>query len=150
MPHIGNFPYGIFPKPLSIGPSAFVPETDTQDWLIRGTYIQNRAALGLQEFSAAVYLPQGARVTKLTLYGYRDDGLAQLLLQLARSSSAGVVTDMASVEADWTTGDSSGYDDTITDPVIDNENYSYHLVVTLTPNDAVNDIRFRRAQIDWT
>ena len=149
MPHVGNFPYGIFPKPLSIHPAAFVPQDQTFEWLITNTGLTNNTVLTTQYFRAPVYLPHGARVTKLTLLGYRDDELATMRLQLYQLTNAQTTTIMATVNADWTTGISSGYDDTIVQAVIDNELYSYVLEIQLDPNDDALDVQFIIARIDW-
>ena len=149
MPHIGNFPERGHPKPLSVPPAAFVPGQDTYDWLITNGRVGHRAALVTQIYLAPVFLPQDSRVTKLTLFGYREDALSTLILRLHRVDDAGTVEEMALITADWTTGRSSGYDDTIVNPVIDNENYAYNLEVTMLMNDAVGDCYFARALIDW-
>ena len=149
MPNIGNFPERGCPKPLSIGPPNIVPQNDGIDWNIDGSELRKNVSLELGLYWVPVYLPDRAVVTKLTLYGYRDDVLSGLSIILRRASNVGVTDDMANVEATWTDGDGSGYDDTIDNAVIDNENYSYIIALSLTPNDSVNDVRFRRAQIDW-
>ena len=149
MPHIGNFPEKGFPKPLSIGPPNIFPRNDGVDWYIDGNELRKNVSLELGLYWVPVYLPQKARVTKLTLYGYRDDTLAGFSVILKRVSNVGVADDMAMVEATWTDGNGSGYDDTISYAVIDNENYSYLIALSLEPNDSVDDVRFRRAQIDW-
>ena len=149
MPHIGNFPIIYFPKPLAIPPPAFVPNLDTQDWEITQAYVRNRAVLTQQVYVAPVYLPDGATVTKLTLYGGRVDVDAVMQLWLRRSNRQMGLETMATVLADWTTGYSSGYDDTIDYAVIDNENYDYSLELILDPNDAVEDVTFTGALIDW-
>ena len=149
MPHVGNFPERGHPKPLSIGPGAFVPGSNLHDWEIQQRFIKNRTALTDQYFYASVILPQGATVTKLTLHGYRDDVDAVLMLRLGRFDKVAAYTDMATVLADWTDGYGSGYDDSIDDPVIDNENYTYCLAANLNPNDSVEDVSFRCATIDW-
>ena len=137
-------------KPLIVGCHEFVPQQDTYDFLRTDYYLQNGTVLTLQYFYAPIWLPHGATVNKLTLYGYRDDELAILRLDLVRSTRAGVSEQMAQVLADWTTGLSSGYDDTIDYPVIDNDSYFYHLTVRLDPNDAVNDVCFEAGRIDWS
>ena len=149
MPHIGNFPAPGYPKPLSIHPSAFMPSYDTYAWRYTDSTLRNNAVLTAQYFYAPVYLPQGARVTKLTLFGYREDILADLILQLFRVTAVGTQTEMAVVIADWEADFSSKYDDTIVNPVVDNENYSYMLKVEINPNDADSDVMLSKAQIDW-
>jgi len=149
VPHIGNFPPRAFPKPLSISPGAFLAADDTQDWDITGLRIRNRAALTLQQYFAQICLPQGATVTKLILYAYRDDIQASINVKLQRADRAGGATLMAQALADWTTGYGSVYDDSISDPMIDNEGYCYYLIANIDPNDAVGDVEFTGAVIEW-
>ena len=149
MPHIGNFPAPGYPKPLSINPCAFRPEVDTYDYTINQQVCRNQTSLTEQYFFAPVYLPHGATVTKFTFYGYRDDVLSTMRATLQKVNRPGVVTTLAEVIADWTIGESSGYDDTILQPVIDNENYSYIVRLFLDPNDDVMDCYGRAMVIDW-
>ena len=149
MPHIGNFPEKGFPKPLSIGPTAFQSGFDTQDWNRSEKWLKNRTSLSVQYFHAPVILPHGARVKKLTLNAYRDDALATLLLYLRRFNKINSSVDMAQVMPDWTTGHDSGYDDTISYDVIDNENYAYSLYLHIDPNNSVEAVYFECATIDW-
>ena len=149
MPHIGNFPERGCPKPLAIPPPAFVPGDDAYDWKIFPTWVQNRSALTLTEFYAPVFLPQGVTVKKLTLYGYRDDAAATMTLALFHNDREGIQTSMVLVTADWETGYSSREQTTIADAKIDNENRNYSLRLQLDPNDAVGDVKFTGALIDW-
>ena len=149
MPHIGNFPERGFPKPLAINGAAFVPSDDTHQWTIQANLLLNRVTLEFQNFWAPVYLPQGAKITKITMYGYRDDVLATMECVLLRVDNLGDVISMGWVTADWTDGNGSGYDDTISPDTIDNENYSYGLNLKLDPNDDVQDVKFFRFVIDW-
>lgn len=150
MPHIGYFPVKQL-KPFTIYGAAFVPATSADDWGQGDVYLKNLTTVGWQIFYAAVYLPQGARVTKVTLYGYRDDPLASMILQMNRISNGGGVANlMAEITADWTGGDGSGFDDTIDEPVIDNENNAYQLSLELTPNADVTEVQFNQAKIDWS
>ena len=150
MPHVGNFPAPGYPKPLSIGSGAFVSQNDTYDWFIDSLTLRNRTALVSQFFNAPVFLPQGAVVTKLTFFGFRDDALSTIALQLQRRKIGEAEEVMGIVTADWTGGEGSGYDDTIDYAKIDNENYAYWLLLTVIPNDVVTDCIFRWATIHWT
>ena len=150
MPNIGYFPVTGYPKPLAIPPSAFVPCTDTQDWETRQTHVQNRAVLVSQYFFAPVILPDKAIVKKLTFFGYRDDAVADMDLILHRQDRANNEVTMAIVGADWIGGFSSGYDDTISYAVIDNENYDYSLSLILNPNDDPLDVYLTGVLIDWS
>ena len=135
-------------KIVSIPAAAFVPSLDTYDWTISYETLWNRASLELQAYYAPVNLPHGATVSKLTLYGYRDDALASLELFMWRMDRITGGMEMAYINADWALGWGSGYDDTIVSPVIDTENYSYVLDVRLDPNDDASEVRFSGAKIE--
>ena len=149
MAHIGNFPLPAYPKPLAINPAAFVPRVDTYDWERAPEYLRNRTVLDAQNFYAPVDLPQGATITKLTLYAYRDEGLAFILVELWRADHDGITLKMAEAMADWTDGNGSVSDETVLSPVVDNENYQYSVMVGIDPNAAVAEVQLRKVQIDW-
>lgn len=136
-------------KPLPISPLDFLAGADNLDWSTNGLFLRNRVVLGLQNFYAPVRLPQGACVKKLILYGYRSDALATLQLRMQWQDRANGWILMANIIADWTTGYSSGFDDSIIDPMIDNENYAYHVYVTLDPNESIYDVSFTGGLIEW-
>lgn len=149
MPHIGNFPIGVFPRSVSIAPTAFVPSLDTQDWEITTAAVKNRAALTLQHLYAPIILPERAKVQKLTLYGNRNDGDATLALQLSAFDRTQFESSMAQISADWTDGYNNKSSTEILNAVVDNDIYCYALILTLDPNDSVDDVRFTGARIDW-
>ena len=150
MPHVGNFPRGIYPEPLSIGPEPFNPLNEGYDFIRNEQYLRHNTSLTLQFFYASVILPQGAKVRKLTLYGHRDDDLALMRLTMWRSNRALGTNQMAQVTAGWTDGAGSGETTTITQYTIDNVNYTYDLQVELDPNDSILDVRFTGAKIEWS
>ena len=137
-------------SPMSIPAPAFVPGRDTHDWSIDCLTVRNYTALTMQYFHALVILPDGVTVAKVTLYGFRNDELATLELSLRRGDRAGNFVPMVTVTADWTTGYSSGYSDTIDYATIDNANYIYGFRLGLDPNDDVNDVRFTGAKIEFS
>uniref|UniRef100_A0A6M3MEM6 Uncharacterized protein n=1 Tax=viral metagenome TaxID=1070528 RepID=A0A6M3MEM6_9ZZZZ len=137
-------------SPISYGPSAFTPERDFYDWVQDGQTLTNRTILTAQNYHNNVIAPNGSIITKITLYGYRDDADAALQLLLVKIDRIAGSVLMASVVADWTTGYDSGYVDYINFATIDNNNYSYDLIVVLNPNDNVADVKFSGAMIDFT
>ncbi|MBA7571307.1 hypothetical protein ES708_13066 [subsurface metagenome] len=149
MPHIGYFPVREYPKPLSIGPPAFVPSQDDHDWIITRTYLNNRTSLDGHSLYSPVFLPQGATVTKLKLQGKRNVSGDMLLLNLERVSPDGPTDTMAALVADWTGGDGSIETTTITYPTIDNNAYSYVVYTRVDPKEYVLDVQFYRAEITW-
>ena len=113
MPHIGNFPGPGYPRPLSIHGAAFLPEADFVNYCFGPKGLQSATSLGMQSFYAPFYLPQGATIKKLTLVGYRDDALANMVATMSRTSDVFVSDTLATVAADWVDGHGSKYDDTI-------------------------------------
>lgn len=135
-------------KTVAIASSEFITGTDTNDWIMTEQFLRNNTVLTAQLFYAPVILPDGATVSKLTLYGYRNDELATMSLILGKTDGAGAYSEMAQVDATWTDGYNSGYDDTINFPLVDNANYVYMLRLTLEPNDDALDVRFCKAKIE--
>ncbi|GAH54300.1 unnamed protein product, partial [marine sediment metagenome] len=141
---------GAYPSPISINPSAFLPVTDTVDYICDGKLIKPRESLDGLDLYASVHLPHAVTVTKVTLFAYRDDDEACLDLVLRQVHPLGTVHDMCIIEADWTDGDNNASNETISYPIIDNTAYSYSLYICMEPNDNINDVQFMRAQIDFS
>jgi len=137
-------------SPLSVPPGAFSSYLDTQDFTNTLSVLQNRVSLLAQYFITPVFFPNAVTITKLTLYGYRDDAASLLCINLYRIHHLGGSVIMATVTSNWTTGWSSLYDDSITNPVIDNDLYSYGLDVALNPNDSVDDVKLSGVKIEFT
>ncbi|MBA7495770.1 hypothetical protein ES702_06359 [subsurface metagenome] len=147
MPNRGYFPPRL--SPLSISPAAFGPYLDTYDYMIGYDQLRNATSLELQSFVAPLILPDGVTVTKMTLYGNREDALAEMSISLYRFTEGVAAGQMAVVIADWTSGYSSGYTETIANPTIDNANYGYGFNLQLDPNDDVTEVNFRRVKIEF-
>jgi hypothetical protein len=119
---------------LIVSPSAFVPSIDTNSYQRDSSdgLLQNRT-LGINyRYFADVNLPHNATVTNLTLYYSRFNGSQSIGIDLRRVSlSTASGSSMADV-----TGTNTGYsnqtDSSITNPTIDNNNYSYYLRVDMT------------------
>lgn len=137
-------------SPMSIPPASFFPRYDTYDWYLTTSYLRNRAVLTTQYYIAPVIFPPGITITKLTLYGYRDDVSSSMRLRFYRVNRTAGSSLMADILCDWTTGWSSLYDDSISYAVIDNIGYSYALFLDLNPNDDVLDVRLSGAKIEFT
>ncbi|MCK4240821.1 MAG: hypothetical protein KAX30_04300 [Candidatus Atribacteria bacterium] len=137
-------------SPIIVPAAAFVPSNDQYDWTLGNGWLQNRTTLTVQYFRAGVYIPDGVIVSKVTLVGYRDDASSVMAVYLKRADASNISANMAAFAADWTSGHSSGYDDSIDNATIDNDTYSYFVLLALDPNDSVNDIWFRHVQIDFS
>lgn len=134
-------------SPIAVSPAAFVPSQDNQDWFISWLKVANSANLTSQYFYAPVFFPNGCTITKLTLYGFRNDAAAVMTLSLSRNDRENASSTLASVTADWTTDYSSGEDTSIANAVVDNETYTYAVRLNLNPNDSTGDIWLTGAEI---
>lgn len=137
-------------SPVSINPSNFIPYLDTYDWDIQVGYVANRITITDQYYMAPFNLPPGVTVTRITLYGYRDDAAATLTIWIRRITRINTLANMAVISADWADGYGSVYTETIAMPVIDNVNYSYGIMLLVSPNDAVSDIKLTGVKFDFT
>jgi len=140
----------VLSSPISIGPSAFIPAVDNQDWYNTNTDLRNRVALTVQYFYANVAFLNSVTVTKLTLYGYRDDAASVLKIVLYRINSVGGGDVLAEASLLGTGGYGSKEDIIILTPVIDNTTYSYCIRLEINPNNSILDCRFTRAEIEFT
>lgn len=137
-------------SPISIPPSSFRFRSSLYDFFLSQDVLKNLTSLSMQYFYAPLILPNGVTITKITLYGYRDDVDAALTLILYRSDRQGSSDNMGGAISNWTDGWGSRYDVSINNPVVDNANYSYTLRVVLDPNDSVEDVQLSGVKIEFT
>lgn len=137
-------------SPISVPASAFLPTDDQTDYTVDYGRLLRRTSLTIGYFYAPVFFPHGVTVTKLTLFAYRDDYSASVKIELHRVSFQSVSDALCGVTANWGDGYGNHYDDTIESAQVDNSLYSYCLLCRISPNDSVNDVRFIRAQIEFT
>jgi len=140
----------LYPSPIALPHNAFIPQSDTIQYTLYTSVLVSRLLLTSQVFFAPVFLPDGVTVTKLTLFGYRDDAASVFSITLYRNDRADGNVIMGTVIADWTTGYSSKYDDSIASALIDNDDYQYVVYVTIDPNDSIWDVRFSGVKIEFT
>jgi len=137
-------------SPIIIPALSFLPGQDDTEYIRAAHYIHNRTSLLATPYFAPVFFPNGVTVTKITIYGYRNDNLANIMVNLSRSNMAGSQDFLTSLVADWFSGWSSMYDDSISYSLIDNTSYAYLLSLSLNPNDDVGDVRLSGVKIDFT
>jgi hypothetical protein len=85
------------------------------------------------EFDASLSLPNGATITKLVAYYYDACGSHDLTVRLLRDASGSNLGDnMAELNSSGAPGGYSyGEDSTVNYPIIDQQSYSYRVVVLL-------------------
>jgi hypothetical protein len=115
---------------LSVPSVAFAPYYDGMDYSTQPLKVNS----GLGHFRAPVYLPQGAVVTKLVVFGY--DNLAGELYSVTLAkhvfTTNSEVVMAETVSADNPTNPQKNVDTTITDATITNNQATYFLTVYIT------------------
>lgn len=138
-------------SPFMIPAAAFRPDSNNRQWGFGFTYAFLYPA-GVSGYCgiAPVYLPDGARVTRFTGYLYDNDGQNSVNVYLyakplgseASSTSMSLLTTSTNsteiqTQSNWS----------ITQPVIDNSRYVYHIGVCMWGTSDV--LRFYAAKIDF-
>lgn len=137
----------------SINPTAFHSHDGAteDDKYANGSMVRNNdGAFALRYFVADVNLPHGATITSFKYNYFRDDAASSLEVDLRRASSVGAIDILASIVATGTTGDDSEEDTTISNAVVDNNNYTYHVWVTIDTNNNVLDVYLYNVIITYT
>ena len=141
---------------LSIPPSAFAPETQSNSYMQKDGFYLYTTAAGIQGFFAPVQLPHGAKVTKVTFEVYDNHGTYSLTCQLRRRSASGGTTSLQSLASRGTSAASAiGSWQNLEDTsivagrdVVDNINYSYFLEAEFSGNSI--NVRAGRVLIEYT
>ena len=118
---------------ISISPSAFRPPRDGYDFVNNGASLKNVDSSS-DVYLAPLELPHGAKITNMTWYWHDlsgEDGS----LWLYRSDFDGTPGPKASCFSSGNSGDGSSYDNSVSQPWIDNSQYHYWLSVTLEDSD---------------
>lgn len=122
---------------LSVAPAAFWPQKHDIEYTNEGYYLKPMGALGpLYPFYAPLQLPQNARITRITgcFWTARPLGSeGDLRIGVDRGDFAGGSETLAFAWAPETPGDSflCFSDDTIQEPVIDSNSYTYYLWMSM-------------------
>jgi len=113
--------------------ASFRPGQDATTFEVPNAGMKNTVA-GAAGFDALVYLPQGGTITHVIIYG--SDATDTWTLYRVNIADANTLSAMAT--ANLNTEDTS-----ITNAVVDNENYSYILVVNQGQNDDIDGARIK-------
>ncbi len=135
---------------LSFGSGDFVPQDDTEKWVILKDRLRPNTVAELIAI-APIHLPQNAIVTSFKINWYREDALATGKCDLTRIDSALGLVVMASADSDSSAGLHTVEDVTINNATINNSLYVYGVELILTPNDAAGtDVFFISGIITYT
>ncbi len=134
---------------LMLPPAAFIPGKGDTEIDFVGNWLSTKAGA---LYTAAVYLPQGARVTKMTLNCYDADASTHVSARLFRSNARGKwdpLTDFISSGDAFDGGYFSGSVDAITEDninLIDNSTYCYFAHAWVHPGA----VKLYQVRIDYT
>lgn len=148
--HIAAYPQG-GASPVVIPAAAFRPDSDNRQWGFgfNNAYLYPTGAAGYCGI-APVYLPDGAKVTRFTGYLYDNDGedYVNVYLYAKPLGSASSSTYMALLTTSTNSTEIQTLSSTsITQPVIDNGRYVYHIGVCMWGTSDI--LRFYAAKIDF-
>ncbi len=130
---------------LCITTAAFVPQQDGVDWFNDGNRLFVNSGSGT--FLAPVFLPQGAKVTKMVVVGFDNNPAASYQIQLTRAIAT-TTTWGAYGMAGVTSTNSSSTQKNVTDniywPTVNYVSYSYFLRAELSgPSVSVYTVKIQ-------
>lgn len=113
-----------------------------------GSSLYNASTTQQLILNAGITLPHGATITKVTLY-FLDNVSSNLTLYLAWANGDGYgITMTTLLSAGAQAGFRSVSKTTLSDNIVDNQNYSYFLQLVLPPN-ASTELRVSNVRIDY-
>jgi hypothetical protein len=148
-----NNPTTVQPGRVSLSSAAFTPFADDWQYQSHGRYLIHQGGGGASRahYEAPAYLPQGAKVTKVTFWFNDDSTTANGYARLCRTDQTGNYTDMAYVDSLYAGGYSSRADTTIDDPIINNSRYAYWVYWDLPVSTGTgNNVWGTGVTIDYT
>ena len=137
---------------LMLPPAAFIPGSSDTECETVGNWLSTKAGSAGSVYTAAVYLPQGARVTKMILNCYDTDASTRVSTRLYRSTATGkwdALTDFVTSGDAFQGGNFSGSVDAIAEGdvnLIDNSTYCYFAHAWVYPGD----VKLFQVRIDYT
>ena len=137
---------------LTLTAAAFTPSLLTKDYVSNGGAIRPLTA-GQTCWSAAVNLPESAKVIALALYYHLESGDTALVQFTRQRLSDGVPTLIVSENLPVTGGLYEAVNHPITDAsvqTVDNRRYGYFVYVCIAENGTGNTTAFRGTRITYT
>jgi uncharacterized membrane protein len=118
---------------ISISPAAFRPARDWYEFMCNGISLRNIDGSS-DTYYAPLELPHGSKITNITWYWY-DSSSADGSLWIYRSDFDTTLHPIGSCFSSGSSGDGSSYDNSVSQPWIDNSQYHYWLSVSLEDSD---------------
>lgn len=143
----GDSPVPGGPGFIMVSPFEFKPYSTSYEWGFLGKSVYN-PGLSYSHMVAGLNLPDGATITKLTLF-YKDNVASDLTLYLFRGSMDNTEYQMAHVlSEDWDTTYRFVSTTSISDPVVNNQVFSYFLYVYF-PGNVGQNVLLTNVRIDY-
>lgn len=134
-----------------VSPTSFVGATVANTCILMSSSAQSASATAATILVAPINLPNGAIVTNVAFYFYRDDAASSIEAVLYRDAIGSLSTDiMCDLTAASTAGFANMNTSVITDPTIDNTSYVYSAKVLIDNNNSVDDTQFKALKISYT
>lgn len=145
----GNGPWSTGPsfevgriRYYSVSPADFVPVDDAMNWRIQGNMLYHQGQTGNLALRAGVHLPHGAVVTEVQSFWKDQNSQADIAIRMQRASREGATDEMANLDSSGSSSTaSSTTDSSIDEATIDNEQWSYYVLVEFA-NTALAASRF--------
>lgn len=138
-------------SPFTLCPYDFIPQKHTVSYQFGTSQLYNMdAGFAQQTFFAPIYLPNGAVMSSLRLFGYRNDAASTITATLYRSDFEGTTLTLGTASLPNTTGYHSAFDYSIDNPIINNNGMCYYVGVLINNNDSTGDCRLTGIHIAWS
>jgi hypothetical protein len=136
---------------VGYGPSNFAPQYYAYTYVISSELYKESGDTWQQNWYAPVNLPNGAVITEFRVW-YLDNSSSNLGITLNRRAygATGASIVMSSIVTSGTPGNSNLTDNTIDYATINNNSYTYHIMIEFPMADTDWDLRFRQAKITYT
>jgi len=135
----------------TIHPSDFFKDWEYIAPEISANFVRSSSDTAPVKVHAPIHLPNGATITSLKLYWFRNDAAASGQAKLLRLRLVDTnVYELAAANSDSSAGHHEVEDTTINEPIVDNTNYAYFLELLIAPNDAKGDVYAKGAVITYS
>jgi hypothetical protein len=134
---------------ISVSAAAFTPQNTYMDFRNWGDSLRNYETIGPGVFYAGVQLPHGATITNLIFYWYDMSVDDELMCRLYRrtATTISLMAEARNAPDSNAPGDGVSFDDSISYPVVDNNNYAYYLYAYVPAPE--NLLYFKYALVEY-
>ncbi len=142
---------GGYTRSQTIPPAQFICEDGTNIEILVSNLKNIDAGFVSRNYYAPIHLPHGCQIERIVLFGYREDALSAITLELYNKmlDTPFTTTEMASCSLTNTDGYGSAQDNSITDDIVSNSNKTYTLKLAIDNNDNIGDCWLSGVLLDY-